>query len=103
MRYPTPKSVLYDLARKGSSRTRAEALRLMALELPPRFGPYPRRSRESLLRQLVCGKKRRSSVTRLRHFKELIFGMSVEMQIELDAERKRKENRGRRRKIESNS
>lgn len=97
MRYPSPKSVLFDLAKRGSSRTRAEALRLMTLDLPPRFGPYPRRSRETLLRQLVCGRKRQSAAVRLRHLKELLFGISVELQMELDAERSRKENRGKRR------
>lgn len=79
MRYPAPKRVLYDLATRGPSTTRLEALRLLGLaDLPVKFPPCQRRSRESLLRRLACNEKK-SARARLSALKELLFGWTPAM------------------------
>jgi len=78
MRYPAPKTVLCELSTTGPSDERLEALRLLALPLPEKFGPYPKRSREGLLRRLVCDRKK-SAKARLSALKELLFAWTPEM------------------------
>jgi hypothetical protein len=80
MRYPAPKTVLYELATTGPSAVRVEALRLMRLtDLPVTFPKCQRRSRESLLRRLASDRKK-SAKARLGALKELLFGWTAEME-----------------------
>ena len=80
MRYPAPKTVLFDLSTRGPSDLRIEALRLLALpDLPESFPQCPRRSRASLLRRLAANRKS-SAKARMAALKELLFGWTEEMQ-----------------------
>jgi len=88
MRYPTPRTILFELSTHGSSTTRTEALRLLALpSLPDRLGPYRRKSRESLLRRFICD-RRKSAKARLAAFKDLVFGLTMAEQDALERYRK---------------
>jgi hypothetical protein len=71
MMYPTPKTVLTALASRGTSATRAEALRLLASKVPDDWPECPRHSRQSLLRRLACDKKK-SAKARLAALKEML-------------------------------
>ena len=91
MKYPSPQSVLYELASRGPSAGRLEALRLMGLPDSPRtWGSCPRRSRRALLRRLACD-RRKSVKVRLSALKEILWNLTVDQQDAL--ERLRKENR----------
>jgi hypothetical protein len=79
MRYPSPKTILFELSTCGPSAARSEALRLLALPLPAKFGPYPKRSRESLMRRLICDRKK-SATARMAALKELVFGWTPAME-----------------------
>lgn len=80
MRYPSPKTVLCELATCGPSGVRIEALRLLSIpDLPKSFPPCQRRSRESLLRRLAADRKK-AAKARLGAVKELIFGWSPAME-----------------------
>lgn len=80
MRYPNPQRLLYELASRGSSTVRIEALRLLGLpNCPTRWPPCPRRSRASLLRRLAANRKK-SAKMRLACIKELLWGLTLEQQ-----------------------
>jgi hypothetical protein len=84
MRYPCPKNILLDLGSRGSSSTRIEALRLLSLpDLPTRYPACPRRSRNALLRQLAANRKK-SAKARMLALKELLYGLSISAQQELE-------------------
>ena len=85
MRYPSPRRLLYELARTGPSAVRIEALRLLGLaNCPSSWPPIERRSRASLLRQLAANKKKSAKV-RLACVKEILFGLTLEQQHMLEA------------------
>jgi hypothetical protein len=72
MMYANPKAILSQLAGRGSSATRLEALRLLALpDIPKQWPECPRRSRLSLLRRLACNRKKSASA-RLHALQELL-------------------------------
>lgn len=83
MKYPSPKSVLYDLATTGPSSIRQEALRLLGLEVPATWGVITRRTRKALLRRLACN-KRKAAKSRLACVKEVLWGLTLEQQSELE-------------------
>jgi hypothetical protein len=90
MRYPCPKNILHNLASRGSSATRVEALRLLSLpDLPTRFPECPRRSRNALLRQLAANRGK-SAKARLAALKELLYGLSISAQQELEQLKRKK-------------
>src|ERR1700683_1456689 len=70
--YASPKAILSELAGRGSSATRMEALRLLALpDIPEQWPECQRRSRLSLLRRLVCNRKKSASA-RLQALREVL-------------------------------
>jgi hypothetical protein len=84
MRYPSPRSLLYELANRGPSAVRIEALRLLGLpNCPTRWPECQRRTRASLLRRLAAN-KRKSAKMRLACIKELLWGLTLEQQSMLE-------------------
>jgi hypothetical protein len=85
MRYPSPQRLLFDLARRGPSTVRIEALRLLGLpNCPTRWPLCARRSRASLLRRLAANKKKAAKI-RLACLKELLWGLTLEQQRMLES------------------
>jgi hypothetical protein len=98
MNYARPQAVLFDLAGRGPSAVRQEALRLLGLpNLPPTWGVIPKRSRKALLRKLACNKGK-AAKARLAAVKELLWGLTLEQQAQIEAllEEKRNERRRKR-------
>jgi len=88
VKYPSPQSLLYELASHGPSAVRLEALRLMGLPNSPRsWGTCPRRSRRALLRRLACD-RRKSGKVRLSALKETLWNLTVDQQDALSRLRK---------------
>jgi hypothetical protein len=71
VRYPSPERVLFDLASRGPSAVRTEALAMLGQPVPGRWPECPRRTRLALLRQLACNKSK-ASRARLEALKELL-------------------------------
>lgn len=86
MKYPSPKIVLSQIAARGPSAVRLEALRRLS-DCPDAWPDCPRRSRLSLLRQLACDGKK-SAKARLEAMKDLLAAMPA---IPADEEAARRE------------
>jgi hypothetical protein len=91
MRYPSVKTLLGRLATRGPSASRLEALRLLGLpDLPEKLPKTPRKpkiNRIGLLKRLACA-KRKSAKTCLMALKELLWGISINSQLELENDSK---------------
>ena len=75
MRYPSIKNLLIELAQRGPSEVRLEALIMLgAPGTPEKWPPCPRRSRNGLLRQLACNTGK-ASKARLTALKEVLNGV----------------------------
>jgi hypothetical protein len=91
MRYPAPKTVLYELSLYGPSEVRLEAIRLMGLDdLPASFPKCQRRSRDSLLRRLAVDRKK-SAKARMSALKELLFQWTPAMDQAIQEIKEKKE------------
>lgn len=90
MRYPSVRSLLSKLARRGPSNVRLEALRLLGLpDLPEHLPPSPRKPKNHriVLLKMMATDKRRSAKSRLACVKELLFNIPVGLQLEAEAKR----------------
>ena len=90
MRYPSVHTILGQLATHGPSESRVEAMRLLGLpDLPEHLPMTPRKpkvNRVGLLKRLVADRKK-SAKSLLMALKELLWGIPISSQLELQGKK----------------